>query len=355
MTTLLFRYVFSRHARLLLITLSVGLGVYLLTELVERADTFLETKSGPWLMLRYFGARLPSILARILPSVFLLASVITLCLMAHNREDVALQTGGVSPGVVTAALILSGLFWGGVQFACSQWLGTAGDRYAERVWNGQVRKRAELPQVLSNVWFTEGEWIVSLDALSRNGSGTGLAAYRLSADGLSVESIVHAPEFTAGTDGWTARGASRVVPSLFLREAPADLVLPLTHDPGVFFLGGQDNPQMLPMWLLTEAIAQLSAAGSNVEGLITAWHAKLANAASLAVMAVLAAAIAAWWRNVYIAVGFSVAATFLFYAFSLFGESTGQRGFLPPMAAAWGTNAAFLLLAFLAIRLSRAK
>jgi lipopolysaccharide export system permease protein len=351
--SLLTRHVFARHAQLLLLTLAVGIGVYLLTELVERADTFLETKSGLRLMILYLGARLPVILAQILPSVFLLASVITLCLMARNRENIALQAGGVAPGAVTAALLLSSLFWGGIQFACAQWLGTAGDRYAARIWNERVHKRTALPQVLRNVWFTDQEWIVSLDTLSQDGTGSGLSAYRLSGDGLSVESVIHAPEFTAGPGEWLALGASRAFPSLFLREGPADIVLPLSHDPGVFFLGEQDNPQMLPLWLLNELIAKLSAAGSNVEGLLTAWHSKLAYAASLAVMAVLAVAIAAWRQTVHIAVGLSVVATFLFYTLSLFGESIGQRGFLPPAAAAWGTNAVFLLIAFLALRLSR--
>jgi lipopolysaccharide export system permease protein len=182
-----------------------------------------------------------------------------------------------------------------------------------------------------------------------------LAAYRLAGDGLSLESVVRAPEFTAGPEEWVAHAASRTFPSLFLREAATDIVLPFSYDPGFFFLGEQENPQMLPAWLLNEVIAKLSAAGSNVEGLITAWHAKLAYAASLAVMALMAAAIVSWRQNVYISVGLAVVATFLFYTLSLFGESTGQRGLLPPAAAAWGANAAFLLLAVLRLRLAGIK
>ena len=76
--SLLFRYVFASHARLLLLTLSVGVGLYLLTELVERVDTFVEAGTGLAVVAQYYAARLPAIIAQILPAVFLLASVLSL-------------------------------------------------------------------------------------------------------------------------------------------------------------------------------------------------------------------------------------------------------------------------------------
>ena len=40
--SLLFRYIFGKHARLLLLIMCLGLGLYLLTELVERVDIFID-------------------------------------------------------------------------------------------------------------------------------------------------------------------------------------------------------------------------------------------------------------------------------------------------------------------------
>ncbi len=352
---LLFRYVFAGHARLLLLTLAVGSGLYLLTELVERIDVFVEAGSGLWIIARYFGARLPSIVGQILPAVFLLASVITLCLMARNRETVALQAGGVSFSSVAAALVLCGVFWGAAQFACSQWLGTAGDRFAQRLWQEQVRKRGEAARVLDHVWFTNKEWIVALETLRQDSrqtyEGRGLTAYRLSPDGLRFESIIRADTFTADAGHWQAMNATRIDPETFFRAPPEDLALPIEQDPGVFFVGGQSNPQMLPIWLLGEAIGKLRDAGSNVEGLLTAWHARVAYAASLAVMALLAAAIVSWKDNVSIAVTLAIVVTFVMYTLTLFGESMGQRGLLPPALAAWGPNILLLLVALARLRL----
>lgn len=105
-------------------------------------------------------------------------------------------------------------------------------------------------------------------------------------------------------------------------------------------MSGQDNPQQLPLWLLGEAIGKLRGAGSNVEALLTAWHGKLAYAASLMVMAVLAAAIVSWRDNVYLAVALSMAVIFVTYALTLFGESMGQRGLLPAYAGRLGAGRA---------------
>lgn len=95
--TLLFRYLFLRHARLLFLTLALGGGMFLLTDMVERLDVLLDAGVGVSLMLVYYAARLPGIIAQILPAVFLLASVILLCLMAHSRESTALQAGASLP------------------------------------------------------------------------------------------------------------------------------------------------------------------------------------------------------------------------------------------------------------------
>lgn len=350
--SLLFRYVFSSHARLLLLTLSVGVGLYLLTELVERVDTFVEADTGLWIVVQYYAARLPAIIAQILPAVFLLASVITLCLMAHSRETTALQAGGVSPNSVAFILVACGLFWGAAQLACSQFLGATGDAFADRIWREQVRKRATEMQTLTKVWFTDNVWIVSLDTLRQDGEGTGFTAYRLSDDGLRFVSIVRGPNFRAQPGAWLVRSAVRVSPETFVSEAPQDVTLALGQDPSVFFVSGQDNPQRLPLWLLGEAIRKLRGAGSNVEALLTAWHGKLAYAASLMVMALLAAAIVSWRDNVYVAVAVSMAIIFVTYALTLFGESMGQRGLLPPILAAWGPDALLLVLASLRLHLA---
>lgn len=126
--SLLFRYLTKNNAMILLPTLAVGIGLYVLTDLFERLDNFIEARAvrghGAHLLRRENAARD----SQILPVIFLLSTVIQLCIMARSRELTALQAGGISLGVVANSMILCGIFWGGVQLGFSEYLGVAGER-----------------------------------------------------------------------------------------------------------------------------------------------------------------------------------------------------------------------------------
>ena len=176
---LLFRYLVRNNAFILLPTLGVGIGLYLLTDLFERLDNFVEAGVPVSMVLLYFAVKTPLVISQILPVIFLLSTVIQLCLMARSRELMALQAGGISLGVVARSMLLCGIFWGAVQLTFSEYLGVAGERESARIWQEEVRKRNLAATVLHNQWFADGQWIVSLATLSPDNSGTGFTGYRL--------------------------------------------------------------------------------------------------------------------------------------------------------------------------------
>ena len=229
--SLLFRYLTKNNAYILLPTLAVGVGLYILTDLFERLDNFIEADVPVSMIATYFLVKMPLVISQILPVIFLLSTVIQLCIMARSRELTALQAGGISLGVVAQSMILCGIFWSGVQLGFSEYLGVTGERESARIWQ------------------------------------------------------------------------------------------------------------------LGTAIEQLSSSGSNVENLRTAWHAKIAYAASILIMAFVATAIVSWKDNIYIAVTLALVCTFLYYALYTLGTSLGQRGLVHPFLAAWGANIIAMLCA----------
>lgn len=337
--SLLFRYLVRHNALLLLPTLAVGIGLYILTDLFERLDNFIEAGVPVRMVAYYFLVKTPLVISQILPVIFLLSTVIQLCVMARSRELTALQAGGISLAVVARAMVLCGVFWGCVQLGFSEWLGVAGERESARIWQEEVRKRNLAATVLSNIWFTEGPWIVSLGKLRPDAAGTDFAAYEITPDGLHIKTMLEAPSFTARAGRWTLRDAVRRDPESFCSERFPELTLPLEQDPATFRLvSAGTKPQQLPLWQLGAAIEQLRASGSNVESLRTAWHMKSAYAASLVVMALLATALVSWRDNIYIATALALLCTFLYYALFTLGTSLGQRGLVPPLPAVWGAN-----------------
>lgn len=345
--SLLFRYLTKNNAFILLPTLAVGIGLYVLTDLFERLDNFIEAGVSIKMVFTYFIVKMPLVISQILPVIFLLSTVIQLSIMARNRELTALQAGGISLGVVANSMILCGMFWGCVQLGFSEYLGVSGERESARIWQEEVRKKNLAATVLHNLWFTDGEWIVSLDALDPKSDGTGFIGYELSPDGQNILRIVKADTFNAKPGTWTLNGVHTYTPDTFSQDESDSLVLPLRQDPDTFRLvSSGTKPQQLPIWQLGDAIDQLKASGSNVEALRTAWHAKLAYAASILVMAFVATAIVSWKDNIYVAVTVALVSTFLYFAVYTLGTTLGQRGMLPPIIAAWGANFVAIGLSF---------
>jgi lipopolysaccharide export system permease protein len=337
--SLLFRVIIRNNTLLLLPALFAGAGIYVLTDLFERLDSFIDAQIGAETVLLYFTYKLPLIISQILPVVFLLVTVIQICLMLRAREIMALYAGGISPLTILRMLFACGLLWSVIQLGFSQWLGAEGEQQSSRIWQEQVRKRNLSQTVLTQVWFTENTWIVSMGTLRPDNSGEDFQAYRLSPDALRVEELVKARRYAARSGEWILSDVLRMYPDQFRQESLDTLPLPLRQDPASFRLvGAGSNPQQLSVTQLGRAIDALYASGSNVEALRTAWHGKIAYAAALAVMALVAMAIASWKDNMYIAAGLALLVTFLYYTVYTLATTLGQQGALPPFAAAWLAN-----------------
>ncbi|HIU17760.1 MAG TPA: LptF/LptG family permease [Candidatus Avidesulfovibrio excrementigallinarum] len=344
--SLLFRYLFRANIMLMMITLAVGIGLYLLTDLFERLDNFMGAGLTAKMVAIYFLYKIPLVVSQILPVIFLLAVVIQLCIMARSRELVALQAGGISMGTIAALLILCGMIWSAVELGFSEVLGVMGERESKRIWVEEVRKRDLASAVFTDVWFSDGQWIVTLKTLRPGNDGEGFAGFELTGDGLSMKRMIRAERFAGRAGSWTLNNVTEYVPDEYVTRTLPSMELPLRQDPTTFRMFSNDStPQQLPIWQLGEAIDRLSSSGSNVEALRTAWHMKLAYAVSIVAMAMIGVALVSWNSNIYMATALALVCTFLYYAVFTMGSALGQRGILPPAVAAWGANALAVTLA----------
>ncbi|MDR2503091.1 MAG: LptF/LptG family permease, partial [Deltaproteobacteria bacterium] len=124
------RYLLRRALFMLFVLLLAGMGVFVLSDLFQRLDVFMDADYPPAGIALYFIIRLPMIASQILPAVFLLAMTLQLSLMNKQRESLALQAGGIAPSAFFRFVFIYGLFWSCAQFACAQVLGVAGEKRA---------------------------------------------------------------------------------------------------------------------------------------------------------------------------------------------------------------------------------
>ncbi len=350
--TLLTRYLLKNNLFLLFAILLIGTGLYVLTDLFERLDYFLDASFGLLNILWFYCLKIPFIAGQILPAVFLIAVIVQFCLMAKARELVALQSGGVSPFVFLRFVILYGVVWAVLQLALAQGLGVLGDKISNRIWREDVRGVDAGVRELRGLWFVDNTYIVYLGVANPvAGNGRDFLAYQLSDDDKRLLQMVRAESFSVSpTKEWRLCNATVITPETYGYTTTPEMTLPLTQDLAAFLAIDPDvKPAHLPVWSLYEAIANLEKSGSNVEVLRTTLYARFAYAASLVVMGVLGLAIVLWRDNVYLAVSIGLVLTFIFYAFTTLFVTFGEKGTFSPGFAAWFPVGSFFVIGLLVI------
>lgn len=349
--TLLTRYLLRNNAFLLFSILLIGTGLYVLTDLFERLDGFLDASFGLLNILWFYTIKIPFIVGQILPAVFLIAIIVQFCLMAKARETIALQSGGVSPFVFLRFVIIYGLIWACAQLLLVQLLGIAGDKFAAKIWREEVRGRSAKETTLHGLWFVDHSYVVHLgEADPETETGTDFLAYQLSEDDKLLRQMIRAKKFAVKKNVWHLYEATVITPDTYGYNVTAEITLPIKQNLKAFLAIDPDTkPAHLPVWSLRDAINSLERSGSNVEILRTTYHSRFAYAASLVVMGVLGLAIVLWRNNVYIAVGTGLIITFVFYACTTLFISLGEKGALSPIIAGWFPVGLFFAVSLFAV------
>ena len=341
------RYLLRQNLFYILVCLGLGVIIYLLTDLFDRLDDFLEAGVSGGSILMYYLAKTPLIVSQILPVVFLVSVLLQLSIMGQSRELLALQAGGISLLQLGRFFVGYGLVLCLVQLLFSQVMGVAGEQTAQRIWKEQVRNAGQEWQVIRDVWFWDAPYIVELnEALPAEGRGVGATLYQMASDGHSLERIIRAEKFRQAEGIWQFEQTEDCDPAAFVCHAISTLALPLKQDLRSFLVADpRQDPSTFSLWQLGAVIHRLKATGSNVDGLRAAWHMKLAYAFSLVVMGLLSLALVSWRDNVYLNILLGLVLTFAYYSLTLVGLTAGEKGIVPPLIGAWAGNILFSTLA----------
>ena len=342
--TVLSRYLVRHNLFLLAVILAAGGSVYLLADFFERLDDFLDAGQGLGLLLFYLLVKLPLIVSQILPAVFFLSVVLQLIFLDKSRELTALNAGGISPLVILRFFLVYSLIWAGGQLLFSQVLGVVGEQTASRIWQEDVRKRSQENAQLKGLWFTEKNAIVHIGlCYPAQDRGENIQIYRLDKTGIGINEIIKAKTFHIRNGIWILADGETLVPANYARTPFIERELPIRQGLRAFQMTGGRTEQASQLSLreLSATIKRLKQAGSNVEALQAIWHGKLAYAASLVVLGLLALVVVRITNNIYKAVVLALLIAFLYYSLNTMGMGLGQKGKCPPALGAWLANLVF--------------
>ncbi len=343
--SILTRYLLRNNLFLLFTILLVSIGIYLLADFFERLDIFLDYKASVAVLALYFAIKIPLIISQILPATFLIALIVQLNILERSKERVALAAGGISPAILVRFIIIYSLFWAGTQLLFSEFVGIEGDRRAAQIWSHEIRGRVLQERGIGTTWFIDGNRVVHIkNALPEKKTGEGIRIYILDDEAFRIEEIIQADNFTIHKNEWILHNGTKVSPEAVLFEEFEDFAFPIKQDLRAFLISGtQGKPELLPIWDLRDRIAELERAGSNIEGLLTVWHGKMAYAASIVIMGLVAMIISQVTVNIYKALGISVFFIFIFYSINIIGKTMASSGAVNAFLGAWFANIAVVV------------
>lgn len=139
--TLLDRYLIQQFFKNLLFIVFALLSIYFLVDFFERFDNFMEAKLPIELAVRYFLLKVPFMLDMLQPVCILLAGVITLGILNHNHEFMALKAAGISTLRITRPLLLSAAFVTLFALVVAEWILPPTFSETERIWNEEVNHK----------------------------------------------------------------------------------------------------------------------------------------------------------------------------------------------------------------------
>ena len=349
--SLLTRYLFRQNMFFVVMSMLAGTAVYLLIDLFDHVDEFVSAGVSLKIIILYFVSKIPLIISQILPATFLLSTLVQLCLMAKNREYMAMQAGGISPLRLVLVIFSLGILWGSVQLVFSQAVGVQGDRYAIELWREHVEGKADKSQIVRKLWFWNENRAIYLDVVNlQTGQAQDASIYVLSEDGSAVKEVIRAPRVVMQDKRWRLYNATVYNTDGYIQAVHREVDFPIEQQLKVLTaLSETAQLEGLSLWQLGDMIKRLKEGGSNLESLRTLWHSKLAYAAAVAVMALIAVALMLWRDNVYIDAAVSLVVVFVFYSLFTVGITAGQKGLLSPAIATWGGPVGIGLLAWLYI------
>jgi len=341
-------YLVRQNLFLMATCLGGGVFIYLLSDLGDRLEHFIDAGLGLRQTLTYFLVKIPLIFSQILPAVFLLAVVIQVGLMVRNREMMALRAGGMSMGWFIRFFVVYAVVWSFGQLLFSQFIAIHGEQEASRIWREEVRKRQLDKRVVKNLWFREGTYIVHAgEAQPTSSRVNDVTVYEFDRDTMRLERIMTAKKGLVDEHGWGLLDVWEIETKDFMSSKLLTNFIPLRQDMRGFLNASSTDRSDLPLWSLSRVIDELRESGSNVERLRTAWHGKLSYAFSIVTMALLAVALCTLFENLYVNLVLSLVLVFSYYGLYVLGITSGQKGILPPVAGAWLANGVFSALASL--------
>lgn len=340
------RYILKKFTSILLFALVAFITIFIIVDLVERLDTFIDRDVPQIIILQYYVYYMPFIIVLTLPIAMLLASLFSIGNMARLNEIVAMKSSGQSlyrillPVFLIAIIVsLGALYFGenAVPFSSTK-RAQITDEYLEKhrsAWRKRIKD------------------IYATDALDRKITmkyydASRDVGYTVSIKKFSGDTLLYridAQKMTWTDSIWVMyNGSERFFPETpqttrrFVQKTLLDQNLRPEN-----FRKVLKQPEEMSYGELKEFVKDVKINGGDIEKWLVDLHLKIAVPFASFIIVLFGAPLSSPKRRSGTATGFgmSLAICFIYFGIVKFAQTLGHNGHLSPAFAAWVANYIF--------------
>ena len=340
-------YITGVYLRMIFLCGGSFIAIYLVIDFLEKVTRL--GKYNPELkhLLLFFSAKIPEMINQVAPLAVLMATMLTLGTLAKNSEIIAMRSCGVGLVRISAPLLATALLISLVVLLNGEFIVPRSNARVDQIENILIKKKsADTFFRQSNIWHREENTLLQAKLFEpQSRSLQGITLWQLAPDMRPIRRI-DADRGSIDKDGWLFRDATvrelaggnvtttRVVAELpvQLRLKPADLKVLEKYADNMGFID------------LRHYCEKLQNGGYDATRYLTQMHSRLSLPFSALVMAFLGIPFAlksGRSSGIAVGIGLSILIGFSFFVINSTLISFGQGGALPPLIAAWASNAIF--------------
>jgi lipopolysaccharide export system permease protein len=323
------------------------ISIYVMVDFFEKWDDFMEAGLPLSKAIIFFGLKIPSIVAQIIPVCILLAVLVALGLMNRHNEIVALKSSGVSIYYLLKPVLTIGLLLSVLLFFFSEITVPLTIAKANSIWVSEVKKKSAVTVKQKNIWIKNNRSISHIKYYNPGRQAAFGVTLHYFDDDFRVIRRIDARKGEYRQGKWIFH---EIMEQRLDREnGKYDIRFyeERSEQPGF-------SPDDLSMMVkkteemnfrdLRSYINEIEAEGYDATSYKVDLYAKVAFPFACMILCIIGTGISLKGKREGIALNitYGIASAFLYWIFYSFSVSLGYGEVLPPVAAAWTTNLVFL-------------
>lgn len=341
------RYIVVTYLKVLALCTGSFVAIYLTVDFLEKIARFARAQGAPLHILLFFLWKVPEIVNQIIPLAVLMATLLSLGILARNSEIIAMRGCGMSLVRITGPLLLTSFAVSIVALVSGEFLVPKSYTKMKYVENVLIGKKSPLTFFRqNNIWYRQDSFILQAKLFDPATQALKGVTIWQTAPGMRPTQRIEASQAVFTGDHWLLRdavvrevGDGSTAAVVTKKEMPVGLQLKVA-DLKVLEKYA-DNMGFLD---LRRYCRKLELGGYDATRYRTQMHSRLSLPFASLIMSFLGIPFAlrsGRTSGIAVGVGLSLGIGFSFYIINAVLLSFGQEGVIPAVVAAWAANAIF--------------